>query len=179
MTDPYAEDLDPALTSSPPTSSHGPRADWGPDAAYRSSTSEVAAHGLEALSAAASRDQYSFMPPTSASDHAIMPHPPHYTPYFPQERARSPTSRHSMLPPETPSTSYNPTNNNINFLLNPSSSLSPVIDPSLQSSTEPSSTKSPRTSQESRQESKAEQTAEPDHEVAFLLRHFAEAPGQW
>ena len=144
----------------------------------------MAAHGLEALSAAASRDQYSFISQAPPADHVMMPSPIHYMPHDSRAGLQSPPTRHAMLPPGSPSTSINSTNNNINFLLNPTNSMSPVIDPSLQSPMDhrdSSVTVSPLVSQKSKQDSnsKSDQPVESDHEVAFLLRHFAEAPGQW
>ena len=164
----------------PHNTSENPLLEWNSDAAYRSRSSEVAAHGLEALSTAASRDQYSFLPPP-APDHILVANSLGYTTHDPRVTPQSPpSSRHAMLPPESPSASIISANNNINFLLNPSNSMSPVIDPSLQSSVDNSTlTSSPTASSKSRTETKADQPVESDHEVAFLLRHFAEAPGQW
>ena len=76
--------------------------------------------------------------------------------------------------PSSSTTSINSTNN-INFLLNPHSSLSPPIDPSLRNPPEQKDTRF--TATPSRSEAKAEQPVESDQEVACLLRHFADAPG--
>lgn len=76
----------------------------------------------------------------------------------------------------SPTTSINSTNN-INFLLNPQNSLSPPIDPSLQNPPEHRDNTLTTTSFLS--EPRAEQPVESDQEVAYLLRHFAEAPGSW
>ena len=143
----------------------------------------MAAHGLEALSAAASQDQYSFMNSSSAPDSQLLAEVAQFNAQQDahlQQQVSPTASRHPMLPPHSPSASVNSTNNNINFLLNPQSSMSPVIDPSLESpimNRDSFSTSSPVMSTKSRE--RTERTAESDHEVAFLLRHFAEAPGSW
>lgn len=178
VTDPYAEEaLDPALTS-PDTSISAPptRADWGLDAAYRSRSNQVAAHGLEALSAAASRDRGSF-PQTQPSHHDMASTA---ISYMAQNLHNSPSSpistrRHVHLS-HSPTTSINSTNN-INFLLNPQGSLSPPIDPTLRNPPEQREISLSATA--FRSESRVEQPVESDQEVAYLLRHFAEAPGSW
>jgi Fungal Zn(2)-Cys(6) binuclear cluster domain len=177
VSDPYAEDpVDPALSSPDPSSSAPLRADWGPDATYRSRPSEVATHGLEALSAAASRDTGSFA--RSQPSHHDMASTA--ISYMSQTLHHSPSSpistRRHMHVPNSSTASIN-SNNNINFLLNPHSSLSPPIDPSLQNP--PEQRDSRLAAATFRPEAKAEQPVESDQEVAYLLRHFAEAPGSW
>jgi hypothetical protein len=177
VTDPYADDpLDPALNSNDASVPTPLRADWGPEATYRTRSSEVAAHGLEALSAAASRDRGSFTQPSSShhdmASTAIS--------YMSQSLYHSPTSpatsRRNMHMSASPTASMNSTNN-INFLLNPQNSLSPPIDPSLQNPPDHRETPYPATNL--RSETRHEQPIESDQEVAYLLRHFAEAPGSW
>ena len=179
---PYAEDEDLNLVLAPPgLHATGERpASWGQDTAYKSSTSEVAAHGLEALSAAASRDGYSFLPHESTTRHAMMPSQFHYAG---QEITESPTaaSRSTHAPPPSPYTTNSGTNNNINFILNPATSMSPVIDPNLQSPMDQrpfSITTSALMAENPKQDMQSEQPVEVDHEVAFLLRNFRETQGQ-
>ncbi len=152
------------------------RADWAPSATYRSRSGEFAAHGLEALSAAASRDRGSFQ----------QPQPSHHDmastaiSYMTQNLHHSPSSpistRRHMHMSTSPAASIDSTAN-INFLLNPQSSLSPPIDPNLQNPAE--QRQSSLSMSALRPESSAEQPVESDQEVAYLLRHFAEAPGSW
>jgi hypothetical protein len=70
-------------------------------------------------------------------------------------------------------------NTNINFLLNPSHSMSPPIDPSIQLS-DRSTTLPSRPALSQRSISHApDDNAETDFETAFLLRHYSEGPGLW
>ncbi len=139
-------------------------------------------HGLEALSAAASGDHYSFrassLPPVpnslqnqisiGANDAA---------------EARPPTDPNplSMVSLVSPPSSMS-SSNNINFILNPSpSATSPPIDPNLLSPFEQRASSYARTSPSLRRETwgKGAEGSVGDHEIGFLLRHFSEAPGQW
>jgi hypothetical protein len=178
VTDPYTEDpVDPDLSSPDIMMSAPPlRADWGPDATYRSRSSEVAAHGLEALSAAASRDRSSFQQ-SQPSHHDMASNAISYMTQNLHHSPSSPTSiRRHMHLSSSPTNSVN-SSNNINFLLNPQSSLSPPIDPNLQNSLE--QRENPFSNSSFRAESRTEHPVESDQEVAYLLRHFAEAPGSW
>lgn len=130
-----------------------------------------ATHGLEALSAVASQDQYNYAPPAAQmSRHERTP-----------SQTASPNQQH---PGATPSTSQN-----LDFILNPSSTLSPSsnIDPRLHAET-PVPAQHPQ-----RQHS----VSSPFHakrvpslrskglpsisslELSFLLRHFSEGSGHW
>jgi hypothetical protein len=177
ITDPYADDpLDPALTS-PDASLAAPlQANWAPEVPYRGGSSQVTAHGLEALSAAASRDRASFPhPQASHLDMATtaisyMTQNLHNAPSFPISTRRPTQLSHS------PTTSMSSINN-INFLLNPQGSLSPPIDPCLRNPPEVRDASIPAPSILA--EPRVEQPVESDQEVAYLLRHFAEAPGSW
>lgn len=149
------------------------------DTGFQSSDIATSAHGLEALSAAATRDQYPFLPPPTPSENNVGRSSMTYGNANMGSTSLSPTQpRTSMPPPTSPSVSIS-SNNNINFLLNPSS-ISPPIDPNLQSPlgnretsiTTPSSRSIPS-------EFRIDTKTETEHEVAFLLRHFSEAPGQW
>lgn len=82
------------------------------------------------------------------------------------------------------SSSMASSHNNLNFLLNPTSHVSPTIDPSLQGtysnggqpfSSPKDSTSSPSVLQDLR----PKLAVETKHEVAFLLRYFSETPGHW
>lgn len=96
---PYDEDLD----RSPAASLEHARLDWqNIDPGYRSATGEIAAHGLEALSHAATRNSYHFVP---------LP---------------GPQTTDGDL------TASYPHNPNIPFLLNHADRSSPPIDPTLQ-----------------------------------------------
>jgi len=113
-------------------SAGGQQTDWDVGAAYRSSTTEVAAHGLEALSAAASRNHYSFVPVSDETpDHtaATVPNIPNYAPYNTEDIPRYTSGSRRNQSPSSTNTSNTP-------LLNYSTAFSSVIDPSLQASVE-------------------------------------------
>ncbi len=177
VTDPYAEDpVEPTLSSPGASRSAPSRADWGPDASYRSRNSDIAAHGLEALSAAASTDRASFAHP-QPSHHDLASTAISYMSQTLHHSSSSPPSTRRQMHlhmPSSSTTSINSTNH-INFLLNPHSSLSPPIDPSLRNPPEQGDIRF--TGNTSRSEAKAEQPVDPDQGVAYLLRHFADAPG--
>jgi hypothetical protein len=174
---PFADDpdIDGALNADSQAPLDGPRADWGPDAAYRPSTSEFAAHSLEHLAAAAS-DQYPYNAQTSGASHSMMPTAPHYTPYHSPDMApRSASTRRARLATTSPTTSY-PSNNNISSILNHTNTLSPVIDPSLQSviQRQPTVPDPAVTEKGSLQAENREGKVRDDHEMAALLRGIAE-----
>jgi len=176
-TNPYVDDLhvDPTLNAEAQSTLGGPRADWGPDAAYRPSTSEFAAHSLEHLAAAAS-DQYPYNAQTSGAGHSMVSTAPHYTPYHSQDVApASATSRRAMFSNASPTASY-PSSNNLSSILNHSHTLSPVIDPSLQSAIQrqPTGLESAVTENVSKQTEKREGRVQDDHQMAALLRGIAE-----
>lgn len=168
--------MDPALNADPQATLDGPRADWGPDAAYRPSTSEFAAHSLEHLAAAAS-DQYPYNAQTSGAGHSMMSTAPHYTPYHSPDMAAPPVStRRARLANTSPTASYPSNNNNISSILNHTNTLSPVIDPSLQSAIQrqPIVPDSLNAETESKQTNKRDGKVQDDHEMAALLRGIAE-----
>ncbi|EEP77008.1 predicted protein [Uncinocarpus reesii 1704] len=179
--DPYAEELEASLTL-PETVHANQSASWDSGGIYPGRSTDPQTHGLEALSAAATTDKYAVqqhqpvpaMVTTAPVSVPLAIHTP-----FPQAETEhtlgsvpSPNQiRPSMAPPASPSLSI-ASNNNINFLLNPSTSVSPPIDPNLHSQHGRGSPFRTRTI--------IPQTRpETDHEVAFLLRHFSESPGQW
>ncbi|KAJ6130177.1 transcriptional regulator family: Fungal Specific TF [Penicillium capsulatum] len=88
-----------------------------------------------------------------------------------------------MPPPTSPSISLSASSNNtnINFLLNPSHSMSPPVDPIVQTPEQRSASlpTRPAISRQSTAENRVNDHAETDFEVAFLLRHYAEGPGLW
>ena len=93
---------------------------------------------------------------------------------------RSPTQpqtpgRDGMGPPISPPSSMATSNNNLNFLLNSPSHMSPTIDPNLQG---PCSNRATSFS-DGPGSSPTELPFETRHEIAFLLRYFSETPGQW
>lgn len=153
-----------------------------------------ATHGLEALSAVASQDQYSYAPV-----------PPTMTPQDP-----TPTSlAQATLSASPQSAAQNNGNQNLDFILNPSSHLSPAesnIDPRLhiQSPTTATAGPSPASplhvrtqsfassanngrsrsakgssAPHSRRRQQQQWPAIRDPELAFLLRDFSERPGLW
>lgn len=175
--DPYADPPSPTLDgrlTSPDLSSSAQHheGDWDGESQFHH------AHGLEALSAAATANAYSYLPSGSSVARRTLP-------FMEDELRRSlqeATSGQSDIPPPaSPPVSMSSTNN-LTFILNPTSSMTPPIDPNLQSPYGPQ--RSPYSdetmaSQPLGQVLRSEENVEMEHEVAFLLRHFAESPGQW
>ena len=137
-----------------------------------SRASDAETHGMETLSAVASHDRFPYSPldPPSVPDSVSYPSP---------SRSRG----SAMPPPTSPSISLSASSNNtnINFLLNPSHSLSPSVDSTSlhpgdhRSTSLPSRPAAARTPVEHR----IDPNVETDFEVAFLLRHYSEGPGLW
>ncbi|KAL2375339.1 hypothetical protein RJ035_005683 [Blastomyces gilchristii] len=191
--DPCTEEIDTLLTSETTISVPSPQVlDWGTNGDCRHLDGQ--AHGLEALSAAATREacplhetpSSSLLPPmnmdTTASDIYSRHQELHSSvALIPSSHSIGPTVPVSS---RSPATSMCSPNNNINFLLNP---LAPShIHPSsprspLGQSESPFVATGPSESRglyvELRVEGEVE--VESDHEIAFLLRHFSEAPGRW
>ncbi|KAJ5653566.1 transcriptional regulator family: Fungal Specific TF [Penicillium lividum] len=165
--DPYADDLETSLAeSSAMALAQSRNQRWGSG----SRTSDAEQHGLEALSAVASHDRFVYSPldHPSVSDSLSYPSP-----------ARSRGS--AMPPPTSPSMSLSVSSNNtnINFLLNPSHSMSPSIDSATLHSDQRSALLPSRSVASRLIEHRVESNAETDFEVAFLLRHYSEGPGLW
>lgn len=177
--DPYADELETTLAS--PGTSLPNRQAWSHTGSYQHPPMDVQTHGLEALSAAATQDTYTLqqhtnpmaVDPTMGRNNVTFNPPdiPQQIPSIP-----SPNQTRNPLPPTSPSASISSSNNNINFLLNPSTSMSPSIDPNLHSPDEPNQLQH-RGGYIAHY--KADVNVETDHEIAFLLRHFSEGPGQW
>lgn len=179
-TDPYADELEPSCDD-PDTLPPTRLTSWNSNGAYQTSPIETPKHGLEALSAVATRDTYSLLQhqaPSVPINQTVHSGPLSQPDIQQSLESISPHSNApNTMPPASPSASI-ASNNNINFLLNPSTSLSPPIDPSLHS---------PRIAGESSftqrvllpGSSSDINVSETDHEIAFLLRHYSESPGQW
>lgn len=87
-----------------------------------------------------------------------------------------------MPPPMSPPVSMTSSNNNLNFILNPSAAVPPPIDPNLQSHFEHREaffSGGTPVSKHLLPEAQSESDIEMEHEIAFLLRHFSELPGHW
>lgn len=202
--DPYAEDLEATLNESEAAiiAENAQNHAWDDSQnsnVRAASISEEAQRGLEALSTAASHNRFSYPPLDAGRPHRQRHHPAcmaadsvssfdHSAELSPPvSSGPSPSQARSTLPPQASpsvsiaSSSTNHHNNTINFLLNPSHSLSPSVDTSVQQPPAPTSSSlaarpsAPRAPTESR----PTVPAETDYEVAFLLRYYAEAPGQW
>ncbi|PGH18932.1 hypothetical protein AJ80_04259 [Polytolypa hystricis UAMH7299] len=184
--DPYVEELEASMASLPntPISNHRtPTWNSNNNTHYRHSSLDVHTHGLEALSAAATRDPYPLPPQVSG---AIDPAMGRNNAFNQHEISPSLTSpnhgRNNMPPPSSPVGSISSSNNNIHFLLNPSTSISP-IDPNLHPTTaeqrESPYTPSTLASRGLASDFRTDVNVESEYEIAFLLRHFSESPGQW
>lgn len=172
--DPYAEELEATIGESE-TAVHAPQPNgWGQ---IRSSPGEP--RGLEALSTAATHDRFPF--PHLGVDHPPMTNGVSFTNVdIPSVSSGPCTHQPRPMPPTSPPISVSSSNNNINFLLNPSHTLSPPIDPSIQSTADRRrSSFTPRSSLGTASDQKPDPEVETGHEAAFLLRHFSEAPGLW
>ncbi|KAI9724777.1 MAG: hypothetical protein M1812_000053 [Candelaria pacifica] len=183
--DPYGQPSSPeneALPASPETYvlERSNNATWDVTDHLQLPSDTAPMHGLEALSAAASGDHYSFLPSN------VPPKPNRLRRQVSvgvsdsvQAGSTSDSTPLSMGPLGSPPAS---SSNNINFILNPSpSATSPPIDPTLLSPFEPPASSYASTSPTMRRQTSGTPTEGivDDHEVAFLLRHFSEAPGQW
>lgn len=186
--DPCAEPSSPELDDN--TASTGQTASesshdviWGISENFQRSTGVMATHGLEALSAAASADSYPQSRHSGSAQRDLNQPTVAWTASEIHRARRPPTSRGSEMPTSTsPPASLLSSNNNLDFILNPSSTLSPPIDPDLQPHLDNISRSVSTGAVGSRQlptDFHFEASVETDHEIAFLLRHFAEAPGQW
>ena len=145
---------------------------WGPEHRLKSPAMDF--HRLEALSTAAlyntpENSDSARVSSTTGQDFRSSTQP--ITP-----------NRDVLGPPISPPSPVTAANNNLSFLLNPASHMSPAIDPRLQGPFTPTRqalhntvASSPSVAQPSR----PELAVETEHEIAFLLRYFSETPGQW
>ncbi|KAI9817894.1 MAG: hypothetical protein M1827_001013 [Pycnora praestabilis] len=187
--DPYADPSSPELDG-PLTSPENvvqtqyQDGQWNMGTHFQHNNEHSSAHGLEALSAAASGDHYPFMSPSINPEPNLIRHTSFGagdTPPVVQLPVTTPSSTAAVI---SPPASMSSSNNNINFILNHSSSsaMSPPIDPNLQSPVVHQATPTPAGSTSSQavlHDMPPERSIETDHEVAFLIRHFSEGPGQW
>lgn len=186
--DPYNQDLDdvPPLPDHDTTLDHDNPA-WNIDGVYHSASADIPTHGLpmpthglEALSAAASRDEYSAMgPPTTESSIARSAITYAQNQLTPSSKI-PPAKRRRGQKAATPNHGETASNNQIGYLPNPANDTSPPIDPNLHSSinAQDAFLDPALSAQEPAQGTKTDGPAERDQEVAFLLRHFSETPGQ-
>lgn len=137
-------------------------------------------HGLEALSAVATHDRLPFHPVSGAEQNNVA------SAAATAAAAVAAAGNDALLaggdfelagtPSAVPVSSA--ANNNIRFLLNPSHRSSTSLDPNTNGTIEPGA----RISTSARpltKEYEADVAVETEHETAFLLRHFSEAPGLW
>jgi hypothetical protein len=169
VTDVYSDEIDTSLSYQPETSTGATThsTDWANDAGQGRNTRQVAARSLEALSAAASRDQYATMPPVSAVSYSALVDA-QYAPYAVGDLRRA---RRVGRP-------FNAPIEHGNHLINSSLCLS-AIDPSLEASTstEGRGSNSPITSKSTR--AGQSEIAEDDREQGLataLLKHLADTP---
>ncbi|KAI9372931.1 hypothetical protein BJX61DRAFT_505132 [Aspergillus egyptiacus] len=172
--DPYAEDLEAALseTEAAILAANSQSVGWEGPPIPQAGRADV--HGLEALSTIATHDRLSYPPlavdqqSASTAESVTTPFSNIPTPVSgPHHPNQIPRSIPAQISPSISIHSDNGNNTNINFLLNPSHPISPSVDPILHHSPD------------SRASSLGEAPVETDYEVAFLLRHFSEVPGPW
>ena len=197
--DPYVDDLEAlheseaaVLAANANSQAH----DWNgaQSRGVRVASVDGETQGLEALSTAATHDRFSY-PSLGVDSHQHHQQPMStnsVSPFNPNVEisptvSSGPSPRSTLLSQASPPVSISSSNtahnnNNINFLLNPSNSLSPPVDPNLQQQStgrrSSSLTARPGVSR-NLTESRPNVQAETDFEVAYLLRHYAEAPGLW
>ncbi|KAL2867132.1 uncharacterized protein BJX67DRAFT_104863 [Aspergillus lucknowensis] len=176
--DPYAQDLEAALSESEAAILAANSQSVGWEGPQITSGGSSEARGLDALSAIATHDRLSY--PALAVDQQSVSTADSSTIPF----SSIPVPHHNQIPRTVPAQISPPlsihsdngnNNSNINFLLNSSHSISPPVDPSIQQTTE--SRGSPLVMGST--ESKLEGPVETDYEITFLLRHFSEVPGAW
>jgi hypothetical protein len=185
-TDPHVEELEASLLATDASRSETLVHAW--NHRHSLSVTNDTAHALTALPTAAAKKQYAFQHPSTApADSTILTRTA-------SSDARAPSSlgtthsprnaRSEFLSPTSPPASITSSNNNnINFLLNPANTMSPSVDSSLSTAVDrrDSSSYSSFTGRHINILSNEQLDAkvETDHEIAFLLRHFAENPGYW
>lgn len=196
--DPYVDDLEALHESEAAVlaaNANSQNNDWNgaQSSGVRVASVDGETQGLETLSTAATHDRFSYSS-LGVGNHQHHQQPvstDSVSPFNPNVEispsvSPGPSPRSKLLPQASPPVSISSSNtahnnNNINFLLNPSNSLSPPVDPNLQQSTgrrSSSLTARPGVSR-SPTESRPNVQAETDFEIAYLLRHYAEAPGLW
>ncbi|KAH8423628.1 Zn(II)2Cys6 transcription factor domain-containing protein [Aspergillus melleus] len=190
--DPYADDLEAALGESEAAilAANSQTRHWN---SHHPSPSDGESHGLETLSTAAVHDRLSYpsfsvepQQALAATDGGSAFNTVSTTSISSGPSPNPPRSAIPPLasPPISIASSNTNTNNNINFLLNPSSqSHSPPVDPTIQHASERRSSSLTARSLVSRGgkpvEQRSDMPVETEHEIAFLLRNFSEAPGLW
>ncbi|KAL4865640.1 hypothetical protein BDV12DRAFT_146865 [Aspergillus spectabilis] len=179
--DPYAQDLETALSESEAAILAANSQSVGWDGPQIPLMERGEAHGLEALSAIAAHDGLSF--PTLAVDQQSVSTPDSVTTPFNNVTTTAAGAHYaneiprsiSQISPPVSVHSDNGNNTNIHFLLNPSQSISPPVDPTIRST--PDSTGSSLALRST--ETVLDGAVETDYEITFLLRHFSEVPGPW
>ncbi|KAL4948341.1 hypothetical protein BDW69DRAFT_176679 [Aspergillus filifer] len=182
--DPYAQDLESALSESEAAilAANSQNAGW--DAPQIPPPEREETQGLEALSTIATHDRLPYpgmvvdQPSVPTTDSVTTPFNPIPT-TVPGPHLNGPNQIPRPMPaqisPPISIHSDNGSNTNIHFLLNPSQSISPPIDPIIQRT--PDSSGSPLAVRSS--DLSMDGHAETDYEVTFLLRHFSEVLGPW
>ena len=139
----------------------------------RGTPAPLHSHGLEALSAAAL-----YTPPrANMTSQSVPDHTRDYEDSYTPLNAYNEPVLSSSSPTGPVST-----NNNLHFLLNPTSNMNSPIDPSLMSADINQARPNPSgmaLAHSKTQEQGVDGKPESEHKVAFLLRHFSESPGQW
>ncbi|KAI9756841.1 MAG: hypothetical protein M4579_003677 [Chaenotheca gracillima] len=188
-TDPYADPPSPARepsmaapeqhNASPPIS--GP--EWELPDEFNPLMDSEETSGLHALSAAASGDHESFLSPKNMLDanmdrNRVAFHSPDTAQRSP---AREESARPDISSTASPQRSLSSASNNINFILNPTTSnTTPLTNPAFDRPLDRrNGSFSASVGNSSLAEFGKHSNAETDHEVSFLLRHFSEVAGQW
>ncbi|KAL8638064.1 MAG: hypothetical protein Q9228_004743 [Teloschistes exilis] len=129
--------------------------------------------GLEALSAAAL-----FMPSETSVSQESLSHPRDDIPNTKSPLAENGLELGTRLSVQAQAPSIS-TNNNLDFILNPASTLSPQIDPNLPSFESSQSMAEACRKSGGARAMQAKASTETSHKVAFLQRHFSEVTGRW
>ncbi|KAK8228529.1 hypothetical protein BKA81DRAFT_293120 [Phyllosticta paracitricarpa] len=172
-TDPYNEPMSPASETASPTAADpgveqsttvlngSSNRQWSNLAQSHKQTS---AHALHALSAVATGDHFPYLQPPASRQDA--------------------TPATDTPSPMSPPVSMTSSNHNIDFILNHPAVASPPLDPTLNSPYAASGRESLHGRSASSRISIISgmfetSNAETDHEIAYLLRYYAEGPGLW
>lgn len=129
--------------------------------------------GLEALSAAAL-----FMPSETSVLQESLSHPRDDISNTKSPLAENGLEMGTRLSVQAQAPSI-PTNSNLDFILNPASTLSPQIDPNLPSLESSQSMAGAYRTSGGARAMQAKASTETSHKVAFLQRHFSEVTGRW
>ena len=172
MQDPYADhdgyDGQDLVTSHEPLSSPiAPSSSWtaGDSELEQNQSSH---HGLEALSAAATADSYTYGPFRGSAERTVT--------QLSSPRNFTPSTNTSSLSSHSPLNMFSSTTCSIDTPRSRSDIMTP-IDPNLETTYSPYTKQHARTKSLQMRKISVVDQVDDEHEIAFLLRHYAESAG--